>query len=377
MFKRAQAAHILAELLKSDSDDTHSVIIAHSHGANVALKALADSGLKLTPFRVVTLAAPFIHVFARWFNPSFGSAFWPTLLCVIQLLMYFGSGLLAYFSWFQRAQPGNFEHAMIVGAMLLPSLILSVPITRFLFNPGPPRGISGTESERPWLWRPFRIARAVNYISDTEHGPKILVLRGVDDEASLVLAFGSIGARLSHEIRNVIERKIFIWIVIALPLLDYIVLQMGGTNFAALFVTTVPPIILGLIFLPGLFYSVFGREFAFGSIRCELSANSSPDSERVKVITLPIWDSDILGGLRHSVYNHPYCVPQIVLWLLEEEVLDNLNLKVTLKMLDWKRRMDELIRSKGGGDPAVDGETDELLEGMSNVLTHFVAQSRL
>jgi len=74
-------------------------------------------------------------------------------------------------------------------------------------------------------------------------------------------------------------------------------------------------------------YSVFGQEFAFGSTRCEIASNSAPDSSRAKVVTLARWDTDVLGGLRHSLYNHPECVPQIVLWPAEEGVIGDLETK--------------------------------------------------
>ena len=72
---------------------------------------------------------------------------------------------------------------------------------------------------------------------------------------------------------------------------------------------------------------MFGREFAFGSTRCEIASNSAPDSSRAKVVTLARWDTDVLGGLRHSLYDHPECVPQIVLWPAEEGVIGDLETK--------------------------------------------------
>ena len=44
-------------------------------------------------------------------------------------------------------------------------------------------------------------------------------------------------------------------------------------------------------------------------------------------MTLARWDTDVLGGLRHSLYDHPECVPQIVLWPAEEGVIGDLETK--------------------------------------------------
>jgi hypothetical protein len=85
---------------------------------------------------------------------------------------------------------------------------------------------------------------------------------------------------------------------------------------------------------PGLFNCCFGREFLFGASRCELAADSAPDCTKATVITLepPLLPKKETGlrwwfhaeremlfmgqrGLRHAIYENRDCVPSILEWL--------------------------------------------------------------
>ena len=64
---RDSAARDLSNQLREDmkDPDATAVIIAHSHGGNVALRALQHLESMTDRIRVVTLATPFLRVFAR------------------------------------------------------------------------------------------------------------------------------------------------------------------------------------------------------------------------------------------------------------------------------------------------------------------------
>src|SRR5262249_39298515 len=62
------AARELSQQLRKDLQDhpdVTAVIIAHSHGGNVALRALQHLASMTDRIRVITLATPFLRVFAR------------------------------------------------------------------------------------------------------------------------------------------------------------------------------------------------------------------------------------------------------------------------------------------------------------------------
>jgi hypothetical protein len=370
---RYRAARQLQALIAADPPDVKSVIIAHSHGGNVALKAAWNLERKASSMHIVTLATPFVRVIPRWWNPSFIEAFLPMLLTIGVLVAHqFGGWAQRHIQFFSAGPLRLIDFVMIVLVLGFPAMLISVFLTRFVFNPGPVRGHIA-EDKSFFVWRPFRLAQAANYVSDSQFGPKLLVLRGVDDEASLVLAFGSIGARLSHAVRNLLQKKIFAAAIILWPLLVY---AFGSSRMQFVSVA-IPAVALLLMLLPGFFYSVFGREFAFGSVRCEIASNSAPDSSRAKVVTPAQWDTDVLGGLRHSLYDHPECVPQIVLWLGEEGVIDDLETKTRAWMWDMGRRMEEVRRESGDGDLVATREggddLDKLREKLSWSVRGFAA----
>ena len=65
--------------------------------------------------------------------------------------------------------------------------------------------------------RPRKIKQAAAYDSRDASAPRMLVLRGVDDEASLLLAVGAIGSRLSYIILfSTIRWVLVAWIVVLL-----------------------------------------------------------------------------------------------------------------------------------------------------------------
>ena len=73
IFARDEAAQKLARVLKDDlkSSNAAPIVIAHSHGGNVALRAMTHLGADTSRVRIVTLATPFLRVFVResWARP--------------------------------------------------------------------------------------------------------------------------------------------------------------------------------------------------------------------------------------------------------------------------------------------------------------------
>ena len=83
VFHRARAADELSGLLAFDSANANSIVIAHSHGGNVALRAISKLGSRGASIHLVTLATPFFRAFPTWGGPSF-----------MQLLIYFAFAIL-------------------------------------------------------------------------------------------------------------------------------------------------------------------------------------------------------------------------------------------------------------------------------------------
>jgi hypothetical protein len=164
-----------------------------------------------------------------------------------------------------------------------------------------------------WNGRTSKIVRAATYDTRRDSTPRMLVIRGVEDEASLSLAAAAIGSRLSH----IAVFSVVPWIygpgfLLAIflnmlfrenPMVDSLmkaVIVVSAFGALAFFV------------LLGLFESAFGREFLIGTMRCDIAVDSVPDtSQRIEAITL----APQTGTPRHQIYSHPQCVSEIVRWL--------------------------------------------------------------
>jgi hypothetical protein len=346
VFCRARAASELSELLASDPADKHSIVIAHSHGGNVAFLAITSLGARGNAIHLVTLATPFLRVFPTWSGP----AFWEVFVLFSTLIM-FG---FAFFLRSLSAALGSMMDAAGLGTsapmigrvsgfvlLLSVTVVTSVLIVR-LINPRPAGLSNGVprrwhRGSKPWLWRPFVIADATNYESVGPLAPHPLVIRGIDDEAALALAFGAIGNSVSHFMARVIWGNrfqgvmmvsvalLFLLAIAGLPMFETLSARILGVLWSALIITTCV-----FLLLPSLFNSVFGREFLLGASRCEIAADSAPDSMHATVVTLkPSYSSRRLfprakgrgrrsmerASLRHAIYDYPNCVPEIIKWM--------------------------------------------------------------
>lgn len=179
IYARQAAAKKLAAILRSDLNrfpDVPSVIVAHSHGGNVALLALSELGSDAARVRVVTLATPFLRVLPTRFYP-FEFFLQLVVAMVLLTLSFLGLGL-----W--QAENHVDSYVIVFASIVILSgchygakLILifgintseMIRIGRFLPRPA-------------WQERPERIAEAVNADFSPHRAPHLFVMRGVDDE---------------------------------------------------------------------------------------------------------------------------------------------------------------------------------------------------
>jgi|SoiMethySBSTD1v2_1073268.scaffolds.fasta_scaffold423928_2 hypothetical protein len=322
---RDGAARELSDQLRKDLADPDAtvVIIAHSHGGNLALRAVQHLNSMAGRVRIVTLATPFLRVFSR--------RFWqlnPTVELLVRLAT---AGILCL--------------SALLGIIWIASATVSLPDSWF-FWPWPKlaiapvlAGVAGYFIGQ-WLIAVYTntdaalaIEKAANYGTVVS---RMLVIRGVDDEASLSLAVGSVLSRLGYLV-----------LVVAIPAMFSATISMttflhpgGSIEKLAQAIFGLSPaqmetwalVIFGLLlicsllgaliflFVPGAFKCFFfGREFLVNALLCDIAVDSVPDTlGQVDAITLkpidsPTSDSEL--QIRHGIYNHPDCVDEIVRWL--------------------------------------------------------------
>lgn len=344
---RNKAAIALAELigrLTEDASNDPIVIIAHSHGGNVALRAVHIAGAKgMAIPKVITLATPFVRIYTNtifedketsYSSPLKDNALSFLLISLSAVLgLPFAAAILIPAAMYLDAMRAMLQpiifidpiYVAIITALVLGLFVGGVFAQRLLklvVNPHPvhPDNWGREGGSESWGYRPDRLANYSFYAPPQVSENWLLVLRGVDDEASLTLAAGSIGNRVTHFILGTLLPNAY-QILAAVGTLLVVASMAGWTSqsaagMVALGYGAVAFVAALVLILPGLFRSVFGRELLFGSWRCEIAANSSPDGANgVEVQTLLGRPESSKEKLRHSLYMNadvPRCIAK---WL--------------------------------------------------------------
>src|SRR5262249_7295924 len=120
------------------------------------------------------------------------------------------------------------------------------------------------------------IEEKVHYDTKGAAASRMLVIRGVDDEASLSLAAGSIGSRLSYlvlvgAIPALVTMAMFLFFLS--ELFEWAVNVLLGIMMLCSYLGA-----LIFFFVPGVFKSFFGREFLVNALVCDISVDSAPDT---------------------------------------------------------------------------------------------------
>jgi hypothetical protein len=182
ILERNEAARGLAQRLADQREPKRpikQIIVAHSHGGNIALRAVELFEGSRDNLFVATMATPFLEIFApqiwdvsverKFFAVSLGV----TIVLILLLLFPFEVAAMA-----------------ITPAMLLAFSLVLV---------GDEIERRRREQEAPDA-NVDQLADATSRQSLKQNGVELLVLRGIDDEASLTIAAGAIGARFSNVI---------------------------------------------------------------------------------------------------------------------------------------------------------------------------------
>jgi hypothetical protein len=328
--ERDKAAHILAEHLSAERaahPQATQLVIAHSHGGNVALRALHHlqkreaahlcEEERANPF-IVTLATPFVEVHPADFGQRPLYVRLATLMAICYLI-----ALVPRFIW---GEPNIVDHPLSSSIVIL---------LRF--------GCLALTLGWGFRWINRRTARQqqVNALRDaTQLGElasvsakRLLVIRTIDDEASLVLAVGTIVSYVTARIVKylyILLALLSITVLISLltsvavgvgvVVFDYLALRPFWTWLTG--IDHLPPAIIGkyiasIALLVGVFIGArafHGRELARSPMECQINTNSTPDAKGLsEIITLV--RRTYVRSLRHGIYDHEDCAEAISDWV--------------------------------------------------------------
>jgi hypothetical protein len=336
--ERDRAAHQLVEHIRAKQSDYPSstqVVIAHSHGGNVVLRALDQLGVTRDEIFIATIATPFVEILRTKVSPTETRRIDVMVVTTTSVLV----PLYAVPVWdtYFRTLNVYVWYFIVALVCLLPFLLLYGLRAR---NPRKVDELVGLTSLSP---------------SVRKH--PLLVLRAPDDEASLALAAATIGNRLSR----LLEWSSYkIWVLLRFLTILFVVfiLVLIAINFfwpldefrAPAFMTRfLQPIFqflfdwtptlgkclilafFAFLFSPGAFNSAYGRELLPIFQGCEINSQSAPDSidrqsEFQSESTPTNWGmvvtlhqaEEARRGLRHGLYNDPQCAERIAGWLKSE-----------------------------------------------------------
>jgi hypothetical protein len=308
---RDKTARVLAEYLSAEHIEhpqATQIIIAHSHGGNIALRAfhhlqkrdasqfcITDSANPL----VVTLATPFIEIHQANFGrrPLFVRS---ALTTAIAVLLGFSS-------------------------MFLALLIAKSPLLALV---GSPTVMLCTIGMGLWWCFGRAIARQnklraledATGLSAAMSVKRLLVVRAINDEASLLLALGTIVNYLTMKTVTLI---VIIYWIINLLLTPHLFVEWGSwlpeaswepgwTYVVPLGAFTAIIIFLGVVLL--LSRSVHGSELPIAPMECQINTQSVPDANDLSQIVTLI-SHGYVKSPRHGIYEHENCARAISDWI--------------------------------------------------------------
>lgn len=333
VLERDHVAKFLAQRLDEDAGrmpGAAQVVIAHSHGGNIALDAARHHRTGQGRLHIVTLATPFIDLWMAVaehdadgrYSEAFGRAaqaregltrmrFATCSLAATGGAIWAGSAA----GWLPPIA-ALLAHPNIWLLMAFPTVLMVVTLALT------GRGVLTD--------RLMRVQRLESPAQPGLAQCRLLVLRGTDDEAGLALAAGSIQAILGSSVTRISA--------VVLSLAGTFILALtrlpGGLLHAAIggIAVAVVLFLLGSL-LETVGRAAAGREFIFAGPLLGISINSAPDfAGDVTITTLAgspstgvmrgedgrAWGFNSFARdyrFRHGLYAHRDCVPAIIAWL--------------------------------------------------------------
>jgi hypothetical protein len=304
--RRDEAASQLAERLASNFKQlprVHQIVIAHSHGGNVAASALGRLDNDLSTIHVCYLATPFLQLFPRMIERS---ERWSITAAVFSFLVMFIFILI------------------VLSIIALDNLFglqfelddVHVMASSFLAYLGAWRAYGWLGPEKCRV-RNEPLVKATTALRLNQSPGAAFILRAVDDEASLALAFGTIANLLSARLMSLTMLLLMLTMVLAkaIQLISPATWRMIKYSIYAPVSGTLATSLFMLLLVASFSRGVFGRELILQS-GTQMNVQSVPDfMRRVEIQTLLRENSDQFFALRHGIHSHPKASTVVAEWI--------------------------------------------------------------
>jgi hypothetical protein len=315
---RHQAAESLASRLDAcaTEDDGPIMVVAHSHGGNVAMKALnLVDPATLRQLRIVTLATPFLKLF----EIGYADRRLRTYSRYTYVLMFLALPAVLLHTLEYAGSLGAGVFGLLLASLYLAVMMLVLGLLRFFLD-----AVPGLRTIDHYDLTNSRLADLVslsNYTLDPRRRVRGLVLRGPDDEAALLLGLGSLQSKVSGLVARAFSLP-FLILAFCFPAFLYVGLvsvlsggRLFGPESRVDIVGVALVSYLGLPLLHVLSKGLFARELAYGSARCDVAVDSTPETDGgISVVTVGTGGK----GLRHALYDNDAVRHALTDWITRE-----------------------------------------------------------
>ncbi len=353
---RAKWAAQLRELLlktRKEAPDVVQLVIAHSHGGNVAVQALSGPEGQGLADGVVTLGTPFLHVRSRM-----AEAFEATAMELSQLFGFFLPAMIAMFLWLP-SQMFSFKDWKSV-PLTTRAIALAIFVVLWIL---------GVQLSKRWKASRIRVVEAAG--SGPDAGLPLLIVRAPRDEASVVLAVAQLADVALETAWRLVRRVVrllpltwmeksrlgavlgFIYVcgtVFSLGILAAAVAYQSwsavvyglwmepveaGYSVAGIYFTRAVFAVLLAVGLPalavllplgvmlviaGLALAPFGWELVFAGLTLEVNAEATPAGSAYPVETIQPDRSELERvRMRHSLHELPSVRSRLLQWIIEHQ----------------------------------------------------------
>jgi hypothetical protein len=313
VYERDNAAHDLADDLSAEHNEhpqATQLVVAHSHGGNIALRALyylqkregslAYGEESATPL-VVTLATPFIEIHRADVGQRSVLVRLALLFSILTPLSIFASPVLA-----SSVENFSVSAFLVLAAILLLTGVLGVMGWHWIFKKGDARQ------------KQIEALSDATRLGEVTSAQRLLVIRAVDDEAYLVMALGTILAYIFTTSMALAVAVLLLAPFIAaavsfiLFLLQRSPMDPDWFRHALTFGCSASVIAMfGALIVSRL---VHGRELAKSPMDCQINTQSAPDATGLKIVTL-VSEKYVKWFGRHGIYEHDNCAKTISDWV--------------------------------------------------------------
>jgi hypothetical protein len=307
---RAEAAKKLAKKLSDElqSEDAFLIIIGHSHGGNVAVKAAESLG-RIDRQLLVTMGTPFLRASI---SPHYSLLFAVAMFSILGALSLERPYIADIFQDPAIIWSVLFSNVALTIAMLTAAIAVAFCFYALVLD------------HNGYFFSSRRMKELEEALSNQFFvRQRMLVIRAVEDETSVAMMLTTASSKIISVLQSLyglLNRIMFpqsMWRTILAQMLIIIVASAFGAKARELnlLVFSLAGGVVAMQLARAGLATVFGREMLVGCSSLNIWSTDTPDAWKLTLWSLPVVEK---GGLRHSMHESKFVPPMIALWIKDQ-----------------------------------------------------------